>query len=629
MTTCAVCELHAESTFKVEGMCCREEVSILERRFRHLTGLEDFTADLMSQRIHVKYDAAKVSTSAIVAAVADAGMRAWLEHEEPLPADGAPARRRRNLLAAAGAAFMAGLVADLVSAPSLVSQSFYLLSLGTGLPLNVPRAWRSLRLRSLDIHVLMLAAVIGAMALGEWSEAAAVVFLFALAQALEARTLERARTAVRALMDLTPQDVLVRDAQGERRVEADQVRPGAVIVIKPGEKVPLDGVVMAGESAVNQAPVTGESLPARRRRRRGLRWDRSTVAVHSTFVSRVIAAIRTLARIIHLVEQAQAQRAPVQTFVERFARVYTPAVLTLAALIAIVPPLATGSDWRTWIYRSLVLLVVSCPCALVISTPVSIVAALSGAARKGVLIKGGAHLERAAAVRCVAFDKTGTLTPGRPEVVDIVSLNGVSSRELVALAAAVEQRSDHPIARAIVTHAEASRDCRGARDAGDGSLGTRRRRPGGWRARHPRQSPPLRGTRLCSPDVHVKIAEISARRRTPVLIAREGRTLGLLAVADRPRDAARRITGVAEGTRHPSHRDVDGRQSGHCRRRRSRTWRGRVSRRAPARGQGVGGDELVAPRRRGDGGRRHQRRAGAGGGRCGIRDGRRGQRRRA
>ena len=239
-----------------------------------------------------------------------------------------------------------------------------------------------------------------------------------------------------------------------QKVPVDQVAIGTVIVVRPGEKVPLDGVVLAGSSAVNQAPVTGESLPVDKTA--GDDVFAGTINGRGALDVRVTRLRRdtTLARIIHLVEQAQARRAPAQTFVERFARWYTPAVILLAVVIAVVPPLASGGDWSSWIYRALVLLVVSCPCALVISTPVSIVAALSGAARKGVLIKGGAHLERAGSIRCVAFDKTGTLTRGMPEVVDVIALNGLPPATILALAASIEQRSDHPIARAIVAYAE-------------------------------------------------------------------------------------------------------------------------------------------------------------------------------
>src|SRR5437762_1685631 len=238
MTTCAVCELHAESTFKIEGMDCREEVAMLERRFKNLAGLEDFSADLMGQRLHVKYDAAKLSASAISDAVAGTGMRAWLEHEEPVGLDDDAARTRKALVWASGIAFSIGLMVDFLGGGTLLSRAAYLASLAAGAPLTARKAWTAARARVLDINVLMVVAAAGAIALGQWSESAAVIFLFGVAQTLEARTLERARRAIRSLMDLTPAEALVRDGEGERRMAVDLIAPGALIVIRPGEKIP-------------------------------------------------------------------------------------------------------------------------------------------------------------------------------------------------------------------------------------------------------------------------------------------------------------------------------------------------------------------------------------------------------
>src|SRR5262245_5287047 len=260
-TTCTVCELHAESTFKIEGMDCREEVAMLERRFKNLVGLESFSADVIGQRLHVKYDAAKLSASAIAGAVADTGMRAWLEHEEPVAGTERQTRIRQTLVLISAAALGAGFVAQFMHLPQAIAIAAFVVSLAAAASVTTRKAVNAIRIGALDINVLMLIAAAGAVILGEWSEAATVVFLFAVAQALEARTLERARTAIRALMDLTPTDALVRGAAGERHVDVDQVVPGTIIIIKPGEKIPLDGRVIAGESAVNQAPVTGESLP--------------------------------------------------------------------------------------------------------------------------------------------------------------------------------------------------------------------------------------------------------------------------------------------------------------------------------------------------------------------------------
>jgi Zn2+/Cd2+-exporting ATPase len=537
--TCTVCVLHAESTFRIEGMDCREEVAIIERRFRNMPGLEGFHADLMGQRLHVKYDATKLTASTIASAVADAGMRAWLEHEEPVATGDRAARIRMLLLTGAAVSIAAGLLATYAGVNHLFVNACYAASILSAVPLSARKAWVAVRHRSLDINVLMLVAAAGAIALNQWSEAAAVVFLFAVAQMLEVRTLERARNAVRALIDLAPTDVVLRDEAGERRVPVNAVVPGSVIIVKPGEKLPLDGRVIEGHSAVNQAPVTGESLPVDKEPGddvfAGSINGRGALDVLVTRFRRDT----TLARIIHLVEQAQAQRAPAQTFVERFARVYTPAVIALAVGIALIPPVAFSGDWNTWVYRALVLLVVSCPCALVISTPVSIVAALAGAARKGVLIKGGAHLERAGQIRCVAMDKTGTLTRGLPEVVDVVALDGVPTHAIVGLAASVEQRSEHPIAAAILRYA-ADRSIalepgtavfaltgRGA----EGQVKGDRILLGNHRLFEERA--------LCNPSLHAQVEAMAAQGRTPVLVARNSEPIGLIAIADRPRETSR------------------------------------------------------------------------------------------
>jgi len=554
-TTCTVCELHAESTFKIEGMDCREEVAILERRFKGLIGLEDFSADLMGQRLHVKYDAAKISTAAIADAVADTGMRAWLDHEEPVVGSDRQMRVRQALVWTSGVALAAGMALEMAGvdvhgpakaghylfgeAGQYLTLGLFVLSLAAGVGVTGRKAWSAARIGSLDINVLMIIAATGAAILGEWSEAATVVFLFGLAQALEARTLDRARNAIRALMDLTPADALLRDAAGERRVSVDDIGIGGVIVVRPGEKIPLDGEVVAGQSAVNQAPVTGESLPAEKAP--GEPVFAGTINGRGALEIRVTRLRRdtTLARIIHLVERAQAQRAPSQTLVERFARFYTPAVIALAAAVAVLPPLVLQADAHAWLYRALVLLVVSCPCALVISTPVSIVAALAGAARKGVLIKGGVHLESINKVRCVAFDKTGTLTRGRPEVVDVVSLNGADAKFIVSLAASVEQRSTHPIAQAILDRASASGITAAAADdvialpgrGAEGRVGGHAVLVGNHRLFEERD--------LCAPVIHERMTAIDAGGRTAVLVARDGQPVGIIAVADRTRESGK------------------------------------------------------------------------------------------
>jgi Cd2+/Zn2+-exporting ATPase len=432
-------------------MDCHEEVVILERRLKPLAGMEAISADVVGQRLHVSYDAAKLTTAAMVDAVGQTGMRMWLEHEQPRTS-ARDVRARQWLTAASGAALLAGSAAGIAGQP-LAAAGLYLAAAAVGGVFPLRRAFSALRSRTVDINALMVVAVIGALALNQWQEAASVVFLFALAQWLEARTLERARLAIGGLVDLSPREALVKDPEGDRWVPVENIRTGVEIIIRPGDKVPLDGRVTAGHSDVNEAPITGESLPIDKKP--GDELYAGTINGRGALeleVTRVGKDTR-LSQIIHLVEVAQAQRAPVQSFVDRFARIYTPAVIALAVLVAVVPPLAFHADASTWLYRALVLLVIACPCALVISTPVSIVAALSAAARNGVLIKGGAHLERLAAARVVAFDKTGTLTRGQPAVTEVVAAGAATIANVVRFAAAVEARSEHPIARAIVAHA--------------------------------------------------------------------------------------------------------------------------------------------------------------------------------
>ena len=536
---CQVCEVHAESVFKVEGMDCHEEVAILQKRLGKLAGLEGISADVLQRRLTITYDAAKLNTSAIAEAVAQTGMRAWLEHEAPVgPAPSAATRRLFVILS--GVLVAAGIAGEFAGADRRLVVAAYGLAIASGGFYSVRRALHAARSLALDINVLMLVAVAGAMVLGEWGEGASVVFLFALAQLLEARAMDRARGAISALMDLTPVEAFVRDvASGElRRRPVDAIAVGDTVVVRPGDKIPLDGEVTAGESHVNQAPVTGESLPVEKRRDddvyAGTINGRGSLDVRVTR----LRGDSTLARIIDLVERAQAQRAPSQTFVERFARIYTPAVLAVAALIAIVPPLALGAAWDVWIYRSLVLLVISCPCALVISTPVSVVSALAAAARKGVLIKGGARLERLAEVRCVAFDKTGTLTRGELRVVGVTPLDGIPQERILQLAASVETLSEHPIGAAIVAH---------AREQGVPLAAARNFRalPGLGAEADVDGAPLVLGSHrlfdergLCSPDMHDALDRASAAGASVVIVG-AARPIGIIGVADRPRESAR------------------------------------------------------------------------------------------
>lgn len=535
---CTVCEIHAESTFKIDGMDCREEVAILERRLKHLPGLEDLSADLVGQRLRVRYDAAKLSTSAIAEAIGQTGMRAWLKHEHPVGRSAA-ATARQLLVATSGAALATGLLLQWIGWPVPLVRAAFAVAMLSGGIYTARRAWAATRAMSLDINVLMLVAVAGAIGIGQWSEGATVTFLFAFAQILEARSMDRARHAIRALMHLTPAEAQVRRNGVEARVRVEEIVLGELVLVRPGDKIPLDGIVVAGESPVNQAPITGESLPVDKGA--GQEVYAGTINGYGALEIRVTHLRRdtTLARIIALVELAQSERAPTQAFVERFARHYTPAVIVLAIAVASIPPLVFDHPFGVWFYRALVLLVISCPCAMVISTPISVVSAIAAAARQGVLIKGGVHLERLGMVRCVAFDKTGTLTKGLPHVVEVVSLNGVAPREILGVAAGLEVRSEHPVGRAIVARAiEAGVDA--SASTGFQAL------PGRGAEGFVGGGPALVGNHrlieergLCNAEIHSRLDGLAASGRTAVLVARHGRPLGIIALADRARESGR------------------------------------------------------------------------------------------
>ncbi len=394
-----------------------------------------------------------------------------------------------------------------------------------------------------SIEMLMSVATVGALLIGAPAEAAVVVFLFTAGEVLEGVAAGRARAGIQALTALVPRTALVIEGESARQVPAASVQVGQLVLIRPGDRVPIDGIVVEGASELDESPVTGESVPITKQ-------EGGTVLAGSVNGSAVLqvratraASDNTIARIVHMVEEAQSSRAPVARFIERFSAIYTPAVVAVAVLTVLVPPLAFGAAWGTWLYRGLALLLIGCPCALVLSTPAAITSGIAAGARRGLLIKGGAALEMIGRVRTVAFDKTGTLTRGQPQVVDVVALSG-TERTVLALAASVENGSSHPIARAILERAAADiiplrPAAAGYAIPGHAAMATiTGKQIVVGSPRYAAEQAPL------PPEVEQQVAILEGQGKTVVLVLSDGRPIGLLALRDEPcADAA---AGIAE-----------------------------------------------------------------------------------
>ncbi|WP_081410985.1 heavy metal translocating P-type ATPase [Desulfotruncus alcoholivorax] len=438
-------------TFRLTGLDCADCAAKLEKRLAQMAGVESVEVNFGASKLTARHSAC---VKEIIRAVEEAGYGA-----EPagVTVENKPALFWEDvkllLTAFSGLLLLTGFAASLFNAPNQAIVALFIAAMLSGGLITAKNAYYSIKSLSIDMNVLMSVAVIGAAAIGEWAEGATVVFLFALGNTLQAYSMDKTRNSIRALMELSPRQALVRRGDREMVLPVEEIKIGDIVIVKPGESIAMDGRVLIGTSMVNQAPITGESMPVEKSP--GAEVFAGTINEAGALEIEVTRLVQdtTLAKIVNMVEEAQAQKAPSQQFVDVFARYYTPVVIAAALAIAVIPPLALGLPFEPWLEKALILLVIACPCALVISTPVSIVSAIGSAARRGVLIKGGAYLEEAGALKVVAFDKTGTLTEGSPAVTDVIPVGGHAEKDVVAIAAAVENRSQHPLARAILRHA--------------------------------------------------------------------------------------------------------------------------------------------------------------------------------
>ena len=525
---------------RIEQMDCPTEERLIRDALGRLPGVAGLHFNLLQRVLTVSHDEGMLAQ--VLPAIRALGFTPQVENDRTAqqPA-AAPAKKPWWPLALAGGVataseivHFAGLGPDWLVALLAVA-AILMCGLNT-----YKKGWIALKNRNLNINALMSIAVTGAVLIGQWPEAAMVMVLFTLAELIEARSLDRARNAIRGLMDLAPPRATVQQADGSwQELDVQDIGLGAVVRVRPGERISLDGEVVGGSSTVNQAPITGESLPVEKRV--GDAVFAGTINEAGSLEFRVTAAAcdTTLARIIHAVEEAQGSRAPTQRFVDQFSRIYTPVVFAFALAVAVVPPLVIGGAWLDWVYRALVLLVVACPCALVISTPVTIVSGLAAAARKGILIKGGVYLENGRNLALLALDKTGTLTHGKPVQTDSLHLLEVDEPLHATWTASLAARSDHPVSLALARHAVGQgQTLREVEDfAALPGQGIRGRIDG--RLLYLGNHRLVEDLGLCSAQLEERLEALERQGKSVVVLCDEQRALMLFAVADTVRQTSR------------------------------------------------------------------------------------------
>ena len=528
---------------RIMQMDCPTEEALIRSALSGVPGVLAMEFNLLQRILTVRHDATALDN--VLDGIRQLGFTPELAEDSAASAARPEPASAWWPLALAGSLALASEVAHALEWPVWAAAGLALLAVFSCGTSTYRKGWVALRHGNLNINALMSIAVSGAFLIGQWPEAAMVMVLFTLAERIEARSLEHARQAIKELLQLAPENATVQQADGRwLSMAAAAVTTGAVVRVRPGERIALDGIILSGQSTVNQAPITGESLPVDKTP--GDRVFAGTINVFGAFDYTVsaVASDSTLARIIHAVEAAQSVRAPIQRFIDQFSRIYTPVIFMIALGVALLPPLLSGANWLDWVYKALVLLVIACPCALVISTPVTIVSGLAAAARHGILIKGGVFLEEGRKLGWLAFDKTGTLTHGKPQQTDFSVLGDTPEAEVRTLAASLASRSDHPVSQALA--AAAVRDSVALSAVDDFSALPGRGVKGTIAGQHYQ----LGNHRLihelgfCSSELEAQLDGLERQGKSLILLVDAQQVLALFAVADTLKESSR--TAIAE-----------------------------------------------------------------------------------